>query len=608
MKRHRCYYIFIFICSIWFGLQSLHSNPEVSNMNSILNNDNLINITFRDSDISDVLRSISEICQVNIVTAKNVRGKVTISLKDVTLKEALESILLINNFSWKVQGNIILVEAAHKIVTEFIQLKYADGAEMLQLLEPLKSDAGLILMDVRSNKLIVKDYPEILAEIKNILDKLDIPTMQVTINVKMIDMYVKDAISLGLNLGLTSKNADPDGDTKQASSGYTLTEAAEGEAFNEGTNTSNSRESARSETYGVDLRPTTAAGTFGYDYNNLKSTASTIEQVTSAGTLTTSIINAALSDVLNVKLDALITADSSLLLASPTVTTLNNETASIIIGEKVGIKEQTQTTTGTTETIRFHDVGTKLQVTPQINSDGYITMTIVPEISSVAEYTGDTVRFTTREAKTKVRVKNGETVILGGLVKNEDTLGRRRVPFLSRIPILGIPFRSKYDSGEKKELVLFLTPHIINVKKDANEDVNYYNDEERTLEAKLKEEEMMKDHRYGSEFKENSSDETIIKELFKEARNIDKKSKKVDEERSGRMMKVALNRYNKLIEAHPESKYIPEILYYKALINERMGKRSSAITILDEILEKYPHLKIYKKALKQKTKMAESNY
>lgn len=515
---------------------------------NILDKTSPITIDFRDTDVRDVLRTIADICSVNIVSASNVKGNITISLKEVHLKDALEAILTVNKYAWKIKGAIIYVEGRQTLKTHFVQLKYADGTEMQQILDPLKSSEGIVIVDTRSNKLIIKDYENYILEIKRIIEELDIPTPQVTINAKIIDLEIKDALELGLYFTSTRKAGDPEGESRERSSGFTLRDAEEEEGRIQGYNTDYNTQKARSNQYEANFRESdsTSNGTFGYNYTDHQNVTTTVEHVTAMGSYTTAVVSAALSDILNVKLDALITKDNNILLASPTITTLNNQTASIIIGEKIGIKEQTQTTTGTTETIRFQDVGTKLEVTPQINVDGYITMDIKPEISSVSIYTEETVRFKTSEARTKIRVKDGQTVIIGGLVKNEETLGRRRVPFISRIPIIGIPFRAKYDTGIQSELVVFLTPKILKVENMENRLSIQAQELQRSNEAKAKEEEMTEKFGNGYEWHKKpptniNEDKSRAKKFFKEALKLDRKARRLKGERSEKIYKISIN-------------------------------------------------------------------
>jgi type IV pilus secretin PilQ/predicted competence protein len=603
MKPIQTFLICFFFCSGLVGFAAAQGGPD------LLAESSPVNLDLQDTDIQVALRSISDICRVSIVPASNVKGKINVTLYDVPLKDALDAIVTSNGYTWEQKGKVIYVRPLPSKVVEPVQLKYAEAEVLQQTLQPMLSDSTSIIVDGRSNKLIIRDYPEQIEQLKRIIDEFDIPSRQVTINAKIIDINVSDAIDLGLNLGFTTYDGDPDGDPKEISRSFTLHEGEDGEIVT-GRNTDYTSEKARSKEYGFDLLDD-SSGNLNFGYDNYRNNERTVTDITSLGTLTTSVINAALSDVISVKLDALITQGRSLLLASPTITTLNNQTASIIIGDKVGIKEQTQTTTGTTETVRFQDVGTKLEVTPIINVDGYITMEIKPEISSIVDYTQDTIQFRTREAQTKVRVKNGQTVIIGGLIKNEETINRKRVPLFSRIPILGIPFRSKYDLGEQTELVVFLTPRILDVEEADAVKLKNTPRSKRVEEAAAKEEELIKKFTYGYHWgkkpeSEINEEKSLAKKLYKEALRMERKARRIrDDERANRMNALAIEKYEQVVENYPGDPHVPDSLYHMARIRVQSGENALARILLDRILEEHPHRNVYRKARKLKKKIGE---
>lgn len=237
-------------------------------------------------------------------------------------------------------------------------------------------------------------------------------------------------------------------------------------------------------------------------------------------------------------------------------------------------------------------------------------MDIKPEISSVSIYTEETVRFKTSEARTKIRVKDGQTVIIGGLVKNEETLGRRRVPFISRIPIIGIPFRAKYDTGIQSELVVFLTPKILKVENMENRLSIQAQELQRSNEAKAKEEEMTEKFGNGYEWHKKpptniNEDKSRAKKFFKEALKLDRKARRLKGERSEKIYKISILKYKELIDTYPDSKYTPEAMYNKAMIHEKLTDHEMAVMILTTITELYPHENIYRKATKKLKKLTE---
>jgi hypothetical protein len=175
-------------------------------------------------------------------------------------------------------------------------------------------------------------------------------------------------------------------------------------------------------------------------------------------------------DSVTAALDLLIQQRKVKVIANPTVLTMNNVEAKIIIGEKFPIREQTQTTTGTLETTRFVDVGTALRVTPRINPNGDIQLHIHPEVSSVSATLDAGPRITTREADTTVVVRDGQPIVIGGLLQQDQTQIQGRMPVLGHIPFFGLLFQNRSKTHAQKELVIVITPHILRAPgwKDPN--------------------------------------------------------------------------------------------------------------------------------------------
>jgi len=163
----------------------------------------------------------------------------------------------------------------------------------------------------------------------------------------------------------------------------------------------------------------------------------------------------------SITVDALIQNNKAHVLASPSIATLNGKEARIIIGERFPIVTTTQTETGTTESTEFVDVGTTLTVTPLVSPDGWITMNVHPEVSSVSASLAAGPRITTREADATIRVKDKQTIIIGGLINKKDDKNEGGVPGLKDIPVIGKLFSRRSSDVEETELTVFITPHII---------------------------------------------------------------------------------------------------------------------------------------------------
>lgn len=402
--------------------------PEAPAQVTVTNETNpIISLDYKDADINAVLRSLAWSYGLNLVTSTDVKGKVTINLKNVTLTEALEAILAASGYVHSRRGNIIYISSGAAegldLTSEPVFLKYLKAAEAQNLLRKVISAKGDIKVDEVSNMLIITDFSANIDKVKKLIQAIDLPPQQVLIEVKIVDITSKDLQNLGVTWMADYK---PVGDRKSLF--------------------------RRATTYQEELKTTTtvagpssslSGGQFKIDTLNFKGLSITAT------------------------LDALIQDQKAHLLASPSIAVLNNREARIVIGEKVPYKERTQTTTGTTETTKFIDVGTTLRVTPSINADGYITIMVHPEVSSVSALLDAGPRITTREADTTVRVKEGETIVIGGLIKQTDDKVRSKVPLLGDIPIVGLLFSNRSKDQSQTELAVFITPKILRSREEA---------------------------------------------------------------------------------------------------------------------------------------------
>jgi len=266
-------------------------------------------------------------------------------------------------------------------------------------------------------------------------------------------------------------------------------------------------------------------------------------------------------------------------LASPSIATLNGKEARIIIGEKYPYKEKTQTTTGTTETTKFVDVGTTLRVTPQVSPDGWITMTVHPEVSSVSASLDAGPRITTREADATVRVKDGQTIIIGGLIKKKDDRIIGGVPILRSIPILGWFFSKRSQDLEETELAVFITPRIIRMPEELadNKDI-------------VKEEVYLNI--------EGNAKLNLVAKLFEHARNLERSdSPEAANKLKSRRREEALNTYKQIVTQFPQDSSADFALYKIGLFYYRYFKEyQAAHDAFVKLVEDYPGSRYRKKA------------
>ena len=376
----------------------------------------VVSLSFSGGDLRTVLSGLAKTYQINIVTDEKVHGTVNIVLKGVTLEEALKQILKLNGYTFVWEGSILKVASLEEeIGTEVLQLNFIQPDAALEFLKAEASETAVMKTDEIQNAIMVTDRLSKLEKMKEILEKIDIPPQQVLIQARLLDITHTDQDNLGLKFSSVSFDIPLRANLAQA-----LLNVASGS---------------------IDLSGPSA-----------ELTTDTVTATISKG-----------SETLTATLDALIRNKRVKVLASPTVTTLNTVEAKITIGEKFPIAETTQTTTGTLQTTRFVDIGITLRVTPKINRAGYIQMQIHPEVSSVSSTITAGPRITTREADTTVIIKDRESVVIAGLIKEEESITNDRIPFLGHIPGLGLLFSNRAKTYEQKELVIVITPYLMPV-------------------------------------------------------------------------------------------------------------------------------------------------
>jgi len=430
------YFILFVGFIILFGFLFLHVSGEVlAQKNSSLKSkyaNKVISMDFKDADLRDVLKVFSQQSGLNFVASDQVKDKkITLYFENVKVQDALNRILEANNLKYEYtkESDIFVVRPSGKeeviTVTRIYNLNYAtlgsdsdeNKSDIKDILEKMLSKHGNIMSDERTNSLVIKDIPEQFALIESTIAKLDSVTLQVMIEAEILET----TLDLAERLGAGMKIMGDRGSRMEIIPWY---ESEAGEFTPSGL-------------------AVPADSTF-------------------LGVLTRTEFKGIL--------DMLKTEGKVKYLARPRILSLNNETATIDIAtwESIGVETEESTESGATltETPEREWVGTKLKVTPHINKEGIIIMDVEPEVSrsSATKLTGFTTQFRDvykKSAKAKVMVRNSETVVIGGLTQTQESVDRRKVPFLGDIPILGWLFKSKKTDDERTELVIFITPHIV---------------------------------------------------------------------------------------------------------------------------------------------------
>ena len=448
---------------------------------------NTISLDLKGLDIVDVLKMISARSGMNIVVGKNVTGRVTIFLKDVNLWDAFEIILSANNLAYEKKDTIIYVMTDRDY--EFINgdkfadkkqlltrtLRYAKAQDVSNTLNQIKSSIGRVIIDEATNTIVVLDTPLKVGQMGSIIDSLDKKTETRVFELKYAQAEkLSPKIQESLSKGVGSMKID-ERTNKIAITDYPnkLAEIAKiFEAFDEKTM------QVRIDAQIIEIKPTDEFK-MGVDWDAwIDKNFRFISPLGMGGTSTLSLGLAAgklaVSEKFDKKgtIDLLRTIGETNVLSSPSIMVLNNQEAKILVGTKQAYITSTTSQGGTgtevtSQTVNFVDVGIKFYVTPTINKDGFITMKIKPEVSS-AEVKSinsegkstDVPIVSTSEAETTVVVKDGATIIIAGLKKNEKIDQIKKIPLLGDIPLLGVPFRSVSHTVNKTELVIFLTPRI----------------------------------------------------------------------------------------------------------------------------------------------------
>jgi type IV pilus assembly protein PilQ len=429
-----------------------------------------------ETDISSALHLLAEKFQKNIIASKNVKGAVTVDLFNVTFNQALEALLRTNGLDYIEKGNFVYIytdqeiadirKATRKPINQIYRLKYMNAQDVATLIKPLLSSSGQIAMTpaavsglstgntdtggmnyATDDTLVINDFPENIAEITAALKNLDVRPKQVLIESTILNASLKDNNALGIDMvSLSGLNFSDIGSVISPLSGSATTDASGG-----GSTGSSSGSSVST--------PGQVAGTLipGVANNQFSSGTNFAKDVPPGG-----LSIGFLSNHISVFLRALETVTDTNVVANPKILALNKQKGEVHIGQRLGYLTTSTTSTTTQQTVQFLDVGTKLVFRPYIADDGYIRMEIHPEDSSGIIDSRGVPQTNTTEVTSNVTIRDGRTIVIGGLFSENTSASKGQVPILGNIPILGIPFRSTNDATTRQETIVLITPHIIN--------------------------------------------------------------------------------------------------------------------------------------------------
>jgi type IV pilus assembly protein PilQ len=392
-----------------------------------------ISLVFDDADIRRILQLIAEVSNLNIIASDEVKGTITLRLIDVPWDQALDLIMEIKGLGMVREGNVVRImprdqiraaaearltaartqEKLEDLVTEAISVSYTNLSNVSGPTKELLTERGKLTEDARNKKLIVKDVPAVVAEIRNLVALLDTPERQVMIEARIVEANSTFTRNLGVSWGITyNDDSGGSGDLSQAAvsgGGNFVISPVVGNAG---------------------LGSSLTFGRLGID-----------------------------STILDLRISALETASQGKVISTPRVSTLNGQAATISQGTK--IPYQSSGTDGLPKT-EFVDANLELTVTPEINPDNSIILDINASNSSPTLVDGATAPgISTKEAKTKLLVRDGETTVIGGIFVEDNSDSESGIPYLRKIPYLGQLFKSTTKSNNRSELLIFITPRIV---------------------------------------------------------------------------------------------------------------------------------------------------
>jgi type IV pilus assembly protein PilQ len=429
-----------------------------------------VDLHVQDEDLANVLQMLSIQSQRNIVMSNDVSATVTANLYNVTFFEALESILNVNGYGYLESGNFIYVhtleeisqieQAARRPVYRVIQLNYLNSNDAAEFVTPLLSEIGQIKTNgdteqfslpedapygdeqfALASTLVIYDYAENVDEVEKLLMQLDSRPAQVLVEATILQSSLDEANAFGVDFSLI-------GDLN----------------FTDFTNTGGPLSVANALTDG-------GTGATGQGFTPLDNNA--IAAVSNAGNVRAGKATfkfGVVKDDFSVFLRMLDEITDISVLSNPKVLTLNRQPARVLVGQRIGFLSTTSTQTSTTQSVKFLDTGVQLSFRPFISNDGFIRMELNPSVSEgvireASNATGASITIpdeNTNELTTNVLIRDGSTIVLGGLFQEKTTIGRKQVPGLGDIPIVGAAFRGHDDAIDRSEIIFMITPTIVN--------------------------------------------------------------------------------------------------------------------------------------------------
>ncbi|WP_366856764.1 type IV pilus secretin PilQ [Methylophaga sp.] len=421
-----------------------------------------LSLNFQNIEVRAVLQLLADFNGMNLVTSDTVTGNLTLRLKNVPWDQALDIILKTKGLGMRQNGNVMLIAPAAEIAarekqelearrqlveleplySEIFEVNFAKATDMAEILTTTQgqstagssaggflSERGSVVVDQRTNSLLLRDTASNLADVRKLIEKLDIPVRQVLIESRIVIANNDFTKELGVRFGSSAESG-------------TL-----------GAGTSGTLEGLQVPANNLDaVVPTNQAGLRGQDLNV------NLPVANPAGTIALALAKLPLGAVLELELSAMQEEGKGEIISTPRVITSNQKQATIEQGTEIPYQEASSS--GATS-VSFKEALLKLDVTPQITPDDRIVMDLEVNKDEVGQTFLGVPSIDTRSVKTQVLVDNGETVVLGGIYEQTSTQSSTRVPFFGDLPYVGFLFKTNLNEDRQRELLVFVTPKII---------------------------------------------------------------------------------------------------------------------------------------------------
>lgn len=437
-------------------------------------------VDFQGTSLENVLRLIAERAELNIlIKPQDVANRsVTLRLRNVTLRQMLDAILKMNDLGYTIEPGAIINVVPRRLVkttdremaTETIIVNWVDVADVRAALEPfvdIEGD-GKLQISPASNLLIVRDVPENVRMIRDLVARIDRPEKQVLIELRLVNLSDTARRAIGSRTSFTDQSAearnvlDENGsigsinNTSTSTGTNSSTDNVSGSlsGITRSSTTTNSATGTNSSTSSVErnLVPNSAGG--------LGLLAPGAEAATLSTVGTIGVLGADFD--VSFQLNAQEERGEAVTLANPTVLSLNNVEAEVEIIRQIPYQTGINTDQGSVATVEFKDVGTRVTILPRITDNGYVQMKVEPEqIIDTGSRPGGVPQTDNRKVSASVIVKDEQTIALGGLRQFESSASENGVPYLLRVPVLSWLFKNQTNSQSKTELYLFVTPSIV---------------------------------------------------------------------------------------------------------------------------------------------------